>query len=300
MSTNGNCCPTPGLPTPAVVGPALPRSNPSPCDMATPVYICEQTPPTPITVTGADCAGAPIAVTDSHVMLTVPAPGAVQLVKFCTPTGEFDREYSTLCAPDGTKVLVVTAWDKTAPLATAPVVETYTLAGTAYTGNRALLVDCAAEKLDVVTEEYCVGGFQYERTSFYDVSATPPVLSATLWRDQSGSSVSDPGPGTVGQCPLIIDDRKVLIYLERNGGTVSMADIVANTGTVHIQSVTVKQIQGTGSVGGDAGSGVPLSQGETWSWSAVTGSDAWDHLGASALKMDAGGGEQRITATYIP
>jgi hypothetical protein len=135
--------------------------------MAMPVTICA----TDITVTGEDCLGAPLAVTDPHVILTVPAPGAVQLVKFCAPTGEFDREYSTLCAPDGTKVLVVTAWDKTAPLATAPVVETYTLAGAVYAGDRALLVDCAAEKLDIVTEEYCAGGFTYERISFYDVSA---------------------------------------------------------------------------------------------------------------------------------
>jgi hypothetical protein len=28
--------------------------------------------------------------------------------------------------------------------------------------------------------------------------------------------------------------------------------------------------------------------------------DAWDYLGASALTMDASGGEQRITATFIP
>jgi hypothetical protein len=268
--------------------------------MAQLVKICEPNPPVPFTVTGEDCAGAPLAVSDPKVVLTVPAPGAVQLVKFCTPTGSLDREFSTLCAPDGTKVLVVTAWDTTAPLSTPPVVETYTLAGAAYTGDRALLTDCAAEKLDIVSEEYCAGGFGYERISFYDVSTQPPALAATLWRDQSGAAVADPGTGFVGACPAIVADRPVLIYLERNGGVVSMADIVAACGTPHIQSVTVKQISGTGSVAGDAGSGVPLSAGETWSWSCVSGLDGLDHLGASALTLNAGGFEQRITATYIP
>jgi hypothetical protein len=196
---------------------------------------------------------------------------------------------------------VVTVWDETAPLATPPTIEAYTLAGAVYAGDKSLLVDCAAEKLDVVTEEYCSAGLQYERTSFYDVTTMPPTLAATLWRDASGASVAAPAPGTVGACAVVIPDRKVLIYLQQNLATLTMADIVAAVGTIHIQSVTVKQILGTGLVGGDAGSGVPLTQGEVWSWSAVTGADAWDYLGASALKMTSGGGgEQRITATYIP
>jgi hypothetical protein len=107
-----------------------------------------------------------------------------------------------------------------------------------------------------------------------------------------------------GKCPCCTETtpvaaRKVSVYLQSNGGTVSMADIIAAVGTQKVQSVTVKQISGRGHVAADAGSGVPLDTGETWSWSAITGSDVWDHLGASALSMDAGGGEQRITATYI-
>jgi hypothetical protein len=298
MPTDGSCCYTPGLPTPTVAGPPVAVHNP--CEMATPVFICNTPVLAPITVVGEDCAGAPLPVTGHDLIQTVPAPGAVQLVKFCNPTGNFDREFSTLCAPDGTKVLVVTAWDTTAPLATAPTIEAYDLTGAPYAGDKALLVDCAAEKLDVVTEEYCSGGVQYERTSFYDVTTMPPTLAATLWRDSTGASVSAPAAGYVGACAAVIPDRKVLIYLQQNLASLAMADIVATVGTFHVQSVTVKQILGTGSVTGDSGSGVPLTQGETWSWSAVTGADAWDHLGASALKMNAGsGGEQRITATYI-
>jgi hypothetical protein len=294
-----NCCPLSELPTPAVSGPALLDAHQTPCDMATFVKICEPNPPLPIM--GEDCTGAPIAIVAQKAVLTVPAPGAVQLVKFCAPTGELYREFSTLCAPDGTKVLVVTAWDKTAPLATAPIVETYTLAGTPYTGNRSLLVDCGIEKLDVVTEEYCSGGFLYERTSFYDVSTLPPALAATLWRDSSGSNVSDPGPGFLGACPAVIADRKVLVWHESITGIRSIQDIVAATGTVHVQSITVTNV-GTqrAVIEDDFGNQTRLYPGQSWSWSAITGQDAWDTLGYSSLTIDASGTDVHVTSTVLP
>jgi hypothetical protein len=150
---------------------------------------------------GVDCAGSPTpAVPTVGSVQTIPHPTAIQLVKLCKPETTLDRDYSTLCAPDGTKVLIVTAWDTTAPLATAPAVEAYTLAGTIYTGDRALLANCAAEKLDIVSEVYCSGGKSYERVSFYSVNTSPPALVSTLWRDASGASVSAPAAGTVGKC----------------------------------------------------------------------------------------------------
>lgn len=193
-----DCCTLAGIPEPAVAGPAIPRDPSSPCDMATPVYICEQTPPTPITVTGADCAGAPLAVTDPHVVLTVPAPGTVQLVKLCNPSTELDREYSTLCAPDGTKVLVVTAWDKTAPLATAPVVETYTLAGTAYTGDRALLTTCGSDKINTEHTDYCAAGINYTRIDGLAEETGLPVW--TIWLNDAGLPVPQPAGAVKGVC----------------------------------------------------------------------------------------------------
>jgi hypothetical protein len=287
------------IPQPAVAGPALADAHQTPCDMATYVKICEPDPPAPII--GEDCLGAPISVVAPKAVLTVPAPGAVQMVKICKPTGEFEREYATLCAPDGTKVLVVTAWDTAAPLATAPVVETYTLAGAVYAGDRALLVDCAAEKLDIVSEEYCSGGFTYERISFYDVSTTPPTLASTLWRDQSGAAVADPGPGQVGACPPVIADRPVKIWHESVTSTRSIQDIVAATGTVHVQTITVTNV-GTqlATIEDDFGNQTRLYPAQTWSWSAVSGQDAWDTLGYSTLTVDATGTDVHVTAAVLP
>jgi hypothetical protein len=81
MPTDGSCCYTPGLPTPTVQGPPVAVHNP--CEMATPVFICNTPVLAPITVVGEDCAGAPLPVTGHDLIQTVPAPGAVQLVKFC-------------------------------------------------------------------------------------------------------------------------------------------------------------------------------------------------------------------------
>jgi hypothetical protein len=85
--------------------------------------------------------------------------------------------------------------------------------------------------------------------------------------------------------------------MQRNGGTVTMGDIIAATGATHVLSVTVKQISGVGEIQADSGSGVPMDTGETWSWSAVSDQNV-DHLSASALTMIANG-EQRITSTYF-
>jgi hypothetical protein len=268
--------------------------------MATPVFICNTPVVAPVTVVGEDCTGAPLSVTGHDIVQTVPAPGAVQLVKFCNPTGEFNRSYSTLCAPDGTKVLVVTVWDETAPLATPPTIEAYTLAGAVYAGDKSLLVDCAAEKLDVVTEEYCSAGLQYERTSFYDVTTMPPTLAATLWRDASGASVAAPAPGTVGACAVVIPDRKVLVWHEDLPGPRSIADIVAGTGTVHVQSITAMNVGSASAViKDDFGHTTPLLAGQTWSWSAITGADAFDTLGYSSLVIDPTGTRVHLTSTVI-
>jgi hypothetical protein len=112
-----------------------------------------------------------------------------------------------------------------------------------------------------------------------------------------GSPAVDPYTGPFGPCERSLESKH-LIYLERNGGVVTMADIVATTGSQKVMSVTVKQISGRGSITGDSGGGVPMDTGETWSWSAVSDENS-DYLSSSALSMDAGGGEQRITATYV-
>lgn len=129
------------------------------------------------------------------------------------------------------------------------------------------------------------------------IHATPGAAPAVLVTDAGGVVVAYTTL-SAGQCAIPRPETPHFIYLERNGGVVAMADILAVSGARQVLSVTVKQISGRGSINGDAGSGVPMDAGETWSWSVQT-DDHMEFLSLSALQMDAGGGEQRITATYI-
>jgi hypothetical protein len=295
MPTDNSCCTVGGLPTPTINAPATPFD---PCADATRVIVCAPDP-VPFTLTGQDCAGSPVdtLVEPGQGGLAVQPAGHVYSVKLCQPTGLFDREPFVLCAPDGTKVWVQDVTPQEAPLGTAPTFEAYDLNGAPWAGDKSTLVDCGQEKIDLgAAEFFCDAGQTITRTTVWDISVQPAAVLGNIWQDVAGNVVAAPGAPTAGACSV---ERPVLIYLERNPGVVSMADIVAAAGTNKIQSVTVKQVLGLGSVNADSGSGVPLSVGEVWSWSALTGADSWDYLGLSALTMDAGGGEQRITATYI-
>jgi hypothetical protein len=87
------------------------------------------------------------------------------------------------------------------------------------------------------------------------------------------------------------------IYLTKNAGVLTVADIIAATSAKHIHSITVKQSLGNGSVTGDVGGAVPLQTAETWHWDIISQGQT-EFLDTSLLSMNANGGEQRITAIY--
>lgn len=281
--------------------PAGKLPSPDGCDRAIPVVICDAPLITPLTIVGADCAGAPVTVVGAKGALvqTVPHPDAVQKVQLCNASG-FDREKQLLCDPaTGAGVWVVTLWPSDAVPGTLPTVEAYTQSGAAYTGAISALTRCNSEKLDIGEAEFfCANGQTLTRTTAWDVSGAAPVAVSSVWQDLSGAVVAAPAAATLasGACAI---ERQVKIYLERNGGVISMADIVAAVGTSRVQAVTVKQISGRGTVSADSGSGVPIDAGEVWSWSAISGAEALDLIGDSQLAFDAGTGEQRISATYL-
>lgn len=143
-----------------------------------------------------------------------------------------------------------------------------------------------------VTEKYI-----QRSTKLFDAETGALESTTTEWEDATGTIFTVAPVGFVlGTCPDA-PPRPNLIWLERSGGLVTMADIMTATGAVGVGSVTVKQIQGRGTVNGDSGSGVPLDIGETWSWGVISQNQT-ESLSASALSMDATGGEQRITAVY--
>jgi hypothetical protein len=236
------------------------------------------------TTNGVDCAGLPISVTGSQGQLvqTVPHPNAVQKVQICN--GVNDREQQLLCTPEGEKVLL--QYDETTIPPT--LLSAWNLnTNSAYVGAIASLSDCGAEKIDLRSTDYCAAGTNYTRVDFIDTTTLLPIGS--IWLDDSGQPTAQPIGAVKGVCSTQAFD---LIYLERNGGVVKMADIVAATGATKITSVTVKQISGRGTISSDSGSGVPIDANESWSW----GNN--NSLINAQLVMDASSGEQRITAIY--
>jgi hypothetical protein len=261
---------------------------------------CSTATSPPITLTGQDCSGTGVPVVGNAGQLTeiVQRPGQVLSVKICTPS-EYDREVSVLCDPANgfSPINLVTLWPENAVPGTPPTVEAYSPNGTPFAGAVGSLVKCPGETIDIVVDRWCANGSPYERVSFFDVSVTPSVLVSTLWRDNSGAVVADPGNGSLGEC---VATRKVLVYHTENLGGLTIADIVVATGASVIHSVTVVQISGVGAVIGDSGSGAPLFTGQLWSWSATTGGTSFtqDTLSASSLRFDPAGGSQHITAIY--
>lgn len=151
-------------------------------------------------------------------------------------------------------------------------------------------------KLDtpVITPLPVPSGGCTEGKAWYDTT-TGALVKVT---DLFGVTVPTPTVMSEGACPApVAVAPKIKIYLERNLGVLTVADILTITGAKHLHSITVKQYSGEGTLTADNGSPVPLAEKEIWSWSVISQGQV-ESLDGSVLSMDAGSGEQRITAIY--
>jgi hypothetical protein len=222
-------------------------------------------------------------------------PQKVYVVNQPAAESAIDREMQILCAPDGTRVVIQNVTPADAPLGTAPTFETWNLDGSVWLGAIGTLVACNGSKLESDPQIMCDAGVTFLR-HFVKSEGEPTGVKFDTTLAGVPYVVTDESLVSVGECPRTA--ARTLIYLEKNGGVLTMADIVAATGATKVMSVTVKQISGNGNVKADAGGGVPLSTGEIWSWNTISDGHS-EGFEASALNIDAGGGEQRITATYV-
>jgi len=252
------------------------------------------------------CDGTATDILSAGPIQTVPHPDAVQRVMVCRPEGEFDREVAVWCHADtGETVTVVTLWPTDAAVSTAPVVETYTVGGAVWTGDRAKLTKCSPRDIEPVSQSVCVGGVPFTRTTFFNSS--DQTTAGVVWQDATGSVVPAPaGVAVLGNCPQVTPVRVGWMRLEifpwnpgegaAPVGAVTGAQLVALFGP--LLSVTVKMMRGQGLAFGAATPTGPMviDQGETWSWSSH-GSDQEDLLDP-AFSLDANGGLMRVIVTY--
>lgn len=251
-----NCCPTSGLPTPQVPGPAIDPFDP--CEDVPRVRICtDPAVAAPATTCGADTTVQAANLLSQAVHTT---PGTALMVKLC-PSAQ-DRESLILCATDGQKVLAQNVTPVDAPLGTAPTFEFWTIAipSVPYLGDTTLLKDCGAEQVDATAAQwFCQAGQSISRTDFWDVAATPRVLLGSLWQDASGTTIPAPTAGTytVGEC-AVQPAYQIVPVCEFRIGTWSPNVVTTQTGnavTVDSSASTVSSIDSFREVVVDFGNG---------------------------------------------
>lgn len=173
-----------------------------------------------------------------------------------------------------------------------PTFTQYNLDGTPYLGPQPVAID---KEWAFQTHIMCAAGATVTRTDvFLDGSNTPAFQ---IWQDMLGLVIAAPASVTYGKCEAGAALR-VYTGFERIGSIFTLADaLAASPGATRISAYTIKQISGHGSVTGDAGSGVPLDAGETWSGSANSG-DNFDELSLN-ISFDPQGGEMRLMWQYV-
>lgn len=202
-----------------------------------------------------------------------------------------DYEKTVMCDPaTGARVLVIT--DLSVP--TAPVVSYWSLsAGAPFTGVTTGLVQCSSAAVSVESDQrpMCDNGQDFLRWYVKENGQPTGQFYDTLL----DGSLYVAGAPTPGACVIT---PKQFIYTYRNGGVWGMADIVSQVAPGVVQSVTVVQISGTGSLVGDYGGGFPLYANESQTFAAY-GTSPMDGLNSSSTLFDAGSGEQHITAVIV-
>ena len=234
-----------------------------------------------------------------------------------TPT-QFDREIITLCGPNGSIVLVQDVTSVEAPLGTAPTILAWNLDSTPYTGVIAELKKCESlNDVQIEKDDYCANGLNVTKVT--GLSSKDGTVLWTVWLNDAGNIIQSPTlpmhsvyGGSYGQ-PLTTDDVIVLekglckivepvlnlnkkTYLSENTGILTLASIIAlMPANSIIESITVSQVIGTGSISGDTGTGLTMETGRTDSFNV----EDFGNFNTSSMSMNAGvGGRQRISIIY--
>jgi hypothetical protein len=207
---------------------------------------------------------------------------------------QFDREIITLCGPNGSIVLVQDVTSVEAPIGTTPTILAWNLDATPYTGVISELKKCEnLNDVEVETTDYCANGLNVQKVQGF--SSKDGVLLWTLWLNDAGAIVPVPLNAVKGACPTAKNLNKKT-HLSENTGILTLASIItllpANS---IIESISVSQVIGIGSISGDTGTGLTMETGRTESFNVGD----FGNFNTSSMSMDAGvGGRQRISIIY--
>jgi hypothetical protein len=159
------------------------------------VEVVNSPPPTPITITGADCAGAPIVATGlpQQIVQSVPHPTAVQLVRLCEPQKDYEVERA--CNAAGEPVLVQYDAGIVPPLELS---RTNMLTGLVEPAGT--LRKCDSDEIELVPLKACLNGVSIVGVAVM-TDAALPVMTGELWRDPTTNTWGAlPAGAVIGEC----------------------------------------------------------------------------------------------------
>ena len=218
------------------------------------------------------------------------APAFVAMKNACCAAGAvppIDYEKAVLCAPNGDRVIVISAITGGVPIPTG-----YNMDGTVYAGALNALTACDTADVESDAVLMCDGGtVEFLR---WFVKRDGFIVGTPFDTNMAGVAYTPVSAVTMGACAVAAVPNSQLTYFDRLGGAGDAQSIITSTGALNLYSITLWQINGTGSVTGDAGSTVPLYAGQTVSWSAVNLN--LENLNSSLLAFDSGSGEMHVTA----
>lgn len=189
MNTDTNCAPACAPNTPA----NLPIAADPGCDRPTPVKICPGDGT--LTAEKETCIGSEIVPITQTVEAVIPS-GTIVYTRRCPGDTEFDHQ--VLCAPDGTKVVVVVTYE---PLTGVPTSSFYDLSGIAWTGDPATLRTCD-EDIESDPVIWCSGGQEYTQ---WVVKSDGVPTGEIYWTDSLTGTIQSAAPPapTLGACGCI-------------------------------------------------------------------------------------------------
>jgi hypothetical protein len=296
-----NCpAPTQSSVVPNNTSPCCAATNAALGDILTAVENIEVTlAPVPLVpVVTSACGGADVNLSAlPEVRRVIQEPGTVFQVEICSAAAS--RVVETACNAAGETVVLTYDTQTVPPTELSRWNLTTNAAEPAGPLGRC---DVDDDQIETVELKACLNGVSIPGFAIVTDAATQTV-TGEQWRDPAtGAWGALPAGAVIGDCPAVpVPDRKVLVWHESVTAVRSVADIVAAAGTQYVQSITVMNVgQAPAVITDDFGNNTRLYPGQSWSWSAITGNDARDYLGASALSIDASGTDVHLTATIVP
>ena len=151
--------------------------------------LVESLAPTPFTVTGEDCNGAPVTAEATSTVQTIPHPDFIQKVRIeCD--NKIDPEVVCLSNDGGVTIVKGVVEFDTSTVPTTKII--YLFDGSLATGYT--VVSCTTKTFDTEFRQVCVDGQNWLQVLVFDKSVSMVAPVQVGWMDNTSTVVPAPDP----------------------------------------------------------------------------------------------------------